>query len=123
MNDKTNTEQTQQNNPQQQSQPEQDTQIQISQQLEQFFSIEEKYYYIDKLGDINNKIDYILRSPKISSKLSEDSKNLLLFLNQVTYDFLQAAPQFDLDTIKDYYNFFISTLNAALNLKENKAEK
>ena len=89
-------------------------QQQISQQLEQFFSVEEKYYYIDKLGDINNKIDYILRSPKISSQLSDDNKNLLIFLNQMTYDFIKAAPQFDLDTIKQYYNFFISTLTAAL---------
>jgi hypothetical protein len=91
----------------------------IPNELNTFFDIEEKYYYIDRLEELNNKIDTILRISSTKEEiLSKHSKASLISLSKITDDFLKVAYNLSLDSVKSFYYFFLDVLRYALSDKK-----
>lgn len=85
--------------------------VSIPTELEHFLNIEEKYFYIDKIERINNKIDTIIRMPElIKNERNKDILETLTIINSLTDDFLKVAKNFSLEAVKEYYQFLISIL-------------
>ena len=86
----------------------------VPDELSAFFDIEEKYYYIDRLEELKDKIDTILRVASSKEILPEDSKNVFISLNKITDDFLKVAYNLSLDSVRSFYYFFLDVLRHAL---------
>ena len=102
---------------------------QMSDKLNTFFDIEEKYYYISKLEELKNIVELLQqyfsskeklkilkqkfpsKYKNISDKELEDIRSLLSILSVLLSDFLKIARHFTTEEIKTFYQELVYVIN------------